>query len=121
MLAYEADLSVQGQKTARMEQRTTRQAKELIEQAACLLGVNASEFMVSVAAKAAREILRDHEQTRLTAPTHQKFMRALVLDSLNERAAKLYHEIGFIDLTNHAPRMLMNMRVVRAAIAEACK
>jgi uncharacterized protein (DUF1778 family) len=77
MLAYETDLSIQGQKTARMEQRTTRQAKELIEQAASLLGVNASEFMVSVAAKAAREILRDHEQTRLTAPAHQEFMRAL--------------------------------------------
>jgi uncharacterized protein (DUF1778 family) len=77
MLAYEADLSVEGQKTARMEQRTTRQAKELIEQAASLLGVNASEFMVSVAAKAAREILRDHEQTRLTAPAHQEFIRAL--------------------------------------------
>jgi uncharacterized protein (DUF1778 family) len=77
MLAYETDLSIQGQKTARMEQRTTRQAKELIEQAASLLGVNASEFMVSVAAKAAREILRDHEQTRLTAPAHQEFIRAL--------------------------------------------
>jgi hypothetical protein len=45
----------------------------------------------------------------------------VVLDSLNERAAKLYREIGFIDLPNHEPRMLMNMRVVRAAIAEADK
>jgi ribosomal protein S18 acetylase RimI-like enzyme len=45
----------------------------------------------------------------------------VVLDSLNERAAKLYREIGFVDLPNHAPRMLINMRVVRAAIAEAYK
>jgi ribosomal protein S18 acetylase RimI-like enzyme len=45
----------------------------------------------------------------------------VVLDSLNERAAKLYREIGFIDLPNHEPRMLVNMRVVRAAIAEADK
>ena len=77
MLAYEADFSVHGQKTARMEQRTTKQAKDLIEQAACLLGVNASEFMVAVAAKAARETVRDYEQTKLTAPAHQEFMRAL--------------------------------------------
>jgi GNAT superfamily N-acetyltransferase len=45
----------------------------------------------------------------------------VVLDSLNERAAKLYREIGFIDLPNHEPRMLLNMRVIRAAIAEADK
>lgn len=43
----------------------------------------------------------------------------VVLDSLNERAAKLYREIGFIDLPGHEPRMLMNMKVVRAAIAKA--
>jgi ribosomal protein S18 acetylase RimI-like enzyme len=43
----------------------------------------------------------------------------LVLDSLNERAANLYREIGFIDLPNHEPRMLMNMKAVRAAIAKA--
>ena len=43
----------------------------------------------------------------------------VVLDSLNERAAKLYREIGFIDLPGHAPRMLINMRVVRIAIARA--
>jgi ribosomal protein S18 acetylase RimI-like enzyme len=43
----------------------------------------------------------------------------LVLDSLNERAANLYREIGFIDLPNHEPRMLMNMKAVRAAIANA--
>ncbi|MGD9838572.1 MAG: DUF1778 domain-containing protein [Afipia sp.] len=77
MLAYQADLSVEGQKTARMEQRTTQQAKELIEQAACLLGVHASEFMVMAATKAARETLRDYEQTKLTAPAHEAFLRAL--------------------------------------------
>lgn len=77
MLAYQTDFSVQGQKTARMEQRTTQQAKELIEQAACLLGINASEFIVAAAAKAAREALRDYEQTKLTAPAHEAFLRAL--------------------------------------------
>ena len=77
MLAYQTDFAVEGRKTARLEQRTTQQAKELIEQAACLLGVNASEFMVSVAAKAARDTLRDYEQTRLAAPAHDAFLRAL--------------------------------------------
>lgn len=43
----------------------------------------------------------------------------LVLDSLNERAAKLYREIGFIDLPDHEPRMLMNMKAIRAAINKA--
>jgi uncharacterized protein (DUF1778 family) len=77
MLPYQTDLALQGRKTARLEQRTTQQAMELIEQAACLLGVNASDFVVSVATKAARETLRDYEQTRLTAPAHEAFLRAL--------------------------------------------
>lgn len=77
MLPFQTDVALQGRKTARLEQRTTQQAKDLIEQAACLLGVNASDFMVSVATKAARETLRDYEQTRLTAPAHEAFLRAL--------------------------------------------
>lgn len=77
MLPYQTDFALQGRKTARLEQRTTQQAKELIEQAACLLGVNASDFVISVATKAARETLRDYEQTRLTAPAHEAFLRAL--------------------------------------------
>ena len=77
MLPYQTDFALQGRKTARLEQRTTQQAKELIEQAACLLGVNASDFVVSVATKAARETLRDYEQTKLTAPAHEAFLRAL--------------------------------------------
>lgn len=43
----------------------------------------------------------------------------LVLDSLNERAARLYREIGFVDLPGHAPRMLITMKTIRAAIAKA--
>jgi uncharacterized protein (DUF1778 family) len=89
MLAYQADSSVLGQKTARMEQRTTQQAKELIEQAAALLGVNASEFVVAMAVKAARETLRDHEQTRLTAPAHDALLRALDATSPTDRLVDL--------------------------------
>ncbi len=77
MLTLSAEHEAQGAKTARMEQRTTPQAKELIEQAASLLGINASEFMVAAAAKMARETLRNYEQTILTAPAHDAFMLAL--------------------------------------------
>jgi uncharacterized protein (DUF1778 family) len=60
-----------------MEQRTTEQAKNLIERAAALLGVNASEFTVAAAAKAARETLRDYEITTIRQEDHAAFLRAL--------------------------------------------
>ncbi|MFZ5733872.1 MAG: GNAT family N-acetyltransferase [Pseudomonadota bacterium] len=41
----------------------------------------------------------------------------LVLDALNERAAKLYRELGFVDLPGHGPRMLIAMKRIRQAIA----
>jgi uncharacterized protein (DUF1778 family) len=77
MLTYQADDSVHDTKSVRMEQRTTRQAKELIEQAACLLGVNASEFTVAAAVKAARETLRDYDVTTLRPSAHVAFMDAM--------------------------------------------
>ena len=43
----------------------------------------------------------------------------VVLDALNERAAKLYRELGFVDLPGHEPRMLISMPVVRKAMAKA--
>ncbi|WFU14452.1 GNAT family N-acetyltransferase [Bradyrhizobium sp. CB3481] len=43
----------------------------------------------------------------------------VVLDALNERAAKLYRLFGFVDLPNHAPRMTVSMKVLRAAVAQA--
>lgn len=42
-----------------------------------------------------------------------------VLDSPNERAAKLYRRLGFVDLPGHEPRMLITMTQVRNAIAKA--
>lgn len=42
----------------------------------------------------------------------------IVLDALNERAAKLYRELGFVDLPGHEPRMLIRMTAVRKAIEE---
>jgi GNAT superfamily N-acetyltransferase len=39
----------------------------------------------------------------------------LVLDALNEDAARLYRRLGFVDLPGHEPRMLIKMSIIRAA------
>jgi GNAT superfamily N-acetyltransferase len=39
----------------------------------------------------------------------------LVLDALNENAARLYRRLGLVDLPGHEPRMLIKMSVIRAA------
>lgn len=76
MRAYHSDETLQDARTVRMEQRTTQRAKALIEQAAQLLGINASEFTVSAAVKAARETLKEYETTVLTTEDHAAFLRA---------------------------------------------
>jgi ribosomal protein S18 acetylase RimI-like enzyme len=43
----------------------------------------------------------------------------LVLDALNDNAARLYRRLGFVVLVGHEPRMLMKMDLVRKAIAAA--
>ena len=63
-------------KTARMEQRTTQEAKDLIEQAAGFYGINASEFITSAAVKAARETLKEYQVTTLASKERDAFMRA---------------------------------------------
>lgn len=40
----------------------------------------------------------------------------VVLDALNEDAARLYRRLGFKDLPGHEPRMLIGMKAVRAAV-----
>ena len=42
----------------------------------------------------------------------------IVLDTLNENAARLYHRAGFIPLPEPKGRMLIPMKQVRAALAE---
>ncbi|HEX3338575.1 MAG TPA: GNAT family N-acetyltransferase [Pseudolabrys sp.] len=43
----------------------------------------------------------------------------IVLDALNDRAAKLYRELGFVDLPGHEHRMLIRMAMVRKALEQA--
>jgi uncharacterized protein (DUF1778 family) len=78
MLAFRTDdLDYRGAKSVRMEQRTTPQAKELIEHAACLLGINSSEFTVAAATRAAQETLREYKLTVLQPADHDAFLRAM--------------------------------------------
>ncbi len=65
-----------GQRTARLEQRMTPETKELIERAARLQGVSASEFLLAHGASAARETISRLEVTGLTPEDRDAFARA---------------------------------------------
>lgn len=43
----------------------------------------------------------------------------IIIDALNEQAARLYRRLGFVDMPGHEPRMLIAMKQVRAAMAMA--
>ncbi len=68
----------------RLEQRTTQETKELIERAARLQGVNASEFVISHVAQAARETISRLEGTKLTAEDRDAFMQAFDAEPTQE-------------------------------------
>ena len=53
-------------KDARMELKTTKEAKELLSKAAALGGMDLSSFMLSTAMEKAREILLDHTSIQLS-------------------------------------------------------
>lgn len=65
-------------KNARLEARVTEEQKQLMERAACLRGQNLTEFMVSVLAEAATQIIKDHELLELTNRDRQVFAEALL-------------------------------------------
>jgi uncharacterized protein (DUF1778 family) len=77
VLARMTDDALCGAKSVRMEQRTTEKVKSLIEEAAHLLGVNASEFTTVAAAKAARATLQEYHMTVVASQDHAAFSRAL--------------------------------------------
>lgn len=53
-------------KDARMELKTTKEAKELLSKAAVLGGMDLSSFMLSTAMEKARAILLDHASIQLS-------------------------------------------------------
>lgn len=64
-------------RTARLEQRMSPRAKQIIEQAAALQGVTPSEFALSHTMMAAQETISRMEITRLAADDRDAFFRAL--------------------------------------------
>ena len=75
MLAFK-ESPQRGARTARMEQRTTPETKELIERASYLQGVNASEFVLAHGALAAEETIRRFESTVIRPEDRDAFIRA---------------------------------------------
>jgi uncharacterized protein (DUF1778 family) len=75
MLAFEAAPS-EGTRKARLEQRMSQETKALLDRAAYLQGVNASEFVLSHAVAAARETINRLEGTVITPEDRDAFMRA---------------------------------------------
>ena len=86
-------------KTARMEQRTKPRVKAQIQQAAALLGIDETTFVISAALKQARITIADHERTVLSAEDRDALLAALdtpaePTDAL--RQAMDLHESGVI-------------------------
>jgi len=64
-------------RSERLEQRLSPRAKEVIEHAAALQGVTASEFARSHTMQAAQETINRMEVTRLAPEDRTAFLRAL--------------------------------------------
>ena len=84
-------------KTARMEQRTKPRVKAQIQQAAALLGIDETTFVISAALEQARITIADHERTVLSAEDREMILTALdapaePTDAL--RQAMALHEAG---------------------------
>jgi uncharacterized protein (DUF1778 family) len=62
----------------RLEARVTSEAKELCQQAAELQGRTLTDFVVTSAVNAAREVLREKEALHLTYQDRLAFIEALV-------------------------------------------
>lgn len=62
--------------------------------------------------------LMAHALKRCTAIADLSGASFVILDALNEDAARLYRRLGFQDLPGHEPRMLISMKVVRAAVSK---
>ncbi len=87
-------LAHDGQKTARIEARSTHTQKSIIETAATLLGESLSSFLLSTAMRDALQIIRDHQVTELTLDDWNRFTSIIEADTKPNRelkAAKSLH------------------------------
>ena len=64
-------------KTARMEQRTKPHVKAQIQQAAALLGIDETTFVIDAALEQARITIADHERTALSGEDRDVILAAL--------------------------------------------
>ena len=76
MLTYHLDPLQVAPARARMEQRTTAEAKDLIERAAHALGISPSEFVTAAACREARATLGQCQTTRISPQAASAFVAA---------------------------------------------
>jgi uncharacterized protein (DUF1778 family) len=78
MLTFDDKISrLEGPKDARMELRTKKAVKDMIQHAAMMSGVDASVFALNAAYKAALETVNSYETTVLTPADRKVFFDAL--------------------------------------------
>jgi uncharacterized protein (DUF1778 family) len=77
-LSKDSTKAIRIRKNARLEARVTEEQKQLMEKAAFLRGQNLTEFMVSVLAEAATQIIKDREIIELTDRDRATFVNALL-------------------------------------------
>lgn len=71
---------------ARLDFRLPLELKETIEQAAAQLGQTVSDFAVSTLVQTARQVIREHEVTRLSHRDRDRFVA--ILDDAEAHANK---------------------------------
>ncbi len=83
---------------ARLEVRVSAAQKSLLQHAAALSGRTLSEFVVTSAQDAARQVIAEHESIRLSLEEQLAFVRALLQppepNARLKRAAKAYLRRG---------------------------
>jgi uncharacterized protein (DUF1778 family) len=77
-------------RTARIEQRVSPRTKNLIEHAAALQGLTASEFMIAHGVSAAQDTINRLEGTRLAAEDRKAFLQAFDDESANDSLIDLF-------------------------------
>lgn len=84
-------------KPERLEARVTREQKQLIERAAELEGRSITDFLVSSAQSAAKQVILDHNVLKLTTRDREVFVHALLKPAKPtaklRRAVKRYKEL----------------------------
>jgi uncharacterized protein (DUF1778 family) len=76
-----------GKNDARLNFRLPTEIKETIEEAAARLGQTVSDFAISTLAQTARQVIQDHQITRLSRRDRDRFAALLDDTSVDPNAA----------------------------------